>query len=99
MVPSPPVGVDTVKLDADTPVTVPTEPPAAFVDRALDPPPERGSPVKLCEPAAGATAVDAALVVVAAVELDEPPHAASPTAKIGTINPTANPRVRLRIRR
>jgi len=34
-----PVGVDTVKPDADTAVTVPTDPPAAFVVRALDPPP------------------------------------------------------------
>jgi hypothetical protein len=35
-----PVGVDTVKPDADTPVTVPTDPPAAFLDRAFDPPPD-----------------------------------------------------------
>jgi len=30
-----PAGVDTVKLDADTPVTCPTDPPAAFVGRRL----------------------------------------------------------------
>jgi hypothetical protein len=28
-----------VKLDPDTPVTLPTDPPAAFVDLALEPPP------------------------------------------------------------
>jgi hypothetical protein len=35
-----PAGVDTVKLDPETAVTVPTDPPAALVDRALDPPPD-----------------------------------------------------------
>jgi hypothetical protein len=35
-----------VKLDADTPVTVPTDPPAAFVDRALDFPPDPVEPVE-----------------------------------------------------
>ncbi len=29
-----------MKLDADTLVTVPTDPPTAFVARALDPPPD-----------------------------------------------------------
>jgi hypothetical protein len=35
-----PVGVDSVKLEEDTPVTVPTDPPAAFADLAFDFPPE-----------------------------------------------------------
>ena len=39
-----PAGVVRVKLDVDTLSTVPTVPPAAGPDRALDPPP-RGRPV------------------------------------------------------
>jgi len=87
-----PVGVDTVKLVADTPVTVPTEPPAAFVDRAPDPPPDpawRAAPV---EPLAWVAVVDG---VVAAAELAVPPHAASPSPSAGTTNATASPRMRL----
>jgi hypothetical protein len=86
-----PVGVDTAKLDADTPVTLPTEPPAAFVDRALDPPPDpawRANPVELLLCVA---VVDGA---VAAAELEVPPHAASPSPSAGTNSATAIPRTR-----
>jgi hypothetical protein len=45
-----PPDVDSVKLDEDTLLTVPTAPPAAGPDRALDPPPppppDRGPPAK-----------------------------------------------------
>ncbi|HEY1774967.1 MAG TPA: hypothetical protein VGG41_02295 [Solirubrobacteraceae bacterium] len=84
-----PAGDDTVKLDADLPVTVPTVPPAAFVDRALDPPPDPLEPVEA--PACLAVADG----VVAAAELDVPPHAASPTPSAGTHNATTTPKMRL----
>jgi hypothetical protein len=56
-----PAGVESVKLDVDTLATVPTVPPAAGPDRALDPPP----------PSAGRPDVVAA-VVVAVVAVPEP---------------------------
>jgi hypothetical protein len=88
-----PVGVDNVKLEDDTPLTVPSDPPAAFVDLALDPPPEPPAPANPPEPLLLATAV---AVVVAAGELDEPPHAATPTPRpnTGTMSPTVAPRRR-----
>jgi hypothetical protein len=84
-----PVGLDTVKLDVDTPVTLPTDPPAAFVDLALDPPEDR---VELGE-ALACVAVAEALVVAA--ELDVPPHAASPIPSAGTHS--ASPIARMRV--
>lgn len=42
-----PADVDSVKLDPDTPATVPAAPPAAGPDRALDPrPPDPRPPAK-----------------------------------------------------
>jgi hypothetical protein len=41
-----PVAVDSVKPDADTLPIVPTEPPAAAADRALDPVPDPERPAK-----------------------------------------------------
>ncbi|HEY1515776.1 MAG TPA: hypothetical protein VGF91_05100 [Solirubrobacteraceae bacterium] len=84
-----PAGVDTVKLDPDVPVTVPTVPPAAFVDRALDPPPDPPEPV---ETSACRAVADG---VVLSAELDVPPHAASPTPSAGTHNATTTPKMRL----
>jgi hypothetical protein len=81
------VGLDTVKLEADTPVTVPTDPPAAFVDRALDPPLDLGELVEVL------ACVAVADEVVAAAEFDVPPHAASPTPSAGTHSATATPRM------
>ena len=79
-------------LARDTLLTVPTEPPAAFVDRALDPVPDPKP--------AGPAAWDAgAAGVVAACELAVPPHAASPSPTTGTISPTATPRPRFLTRR
>ncbi|MFZ0972917.1 MAG: hypothetical protein WAN22_11875 [Solirubrobacteraceae bacterium] len=88
-----PVGVDNVKLEDDTPLTVPSDPPTAFVDLALDPPPE---PPPLAKPPGPLVLAAAVAVVVAACELDEPPHAATPTPRpsTGTINPTVAPRRR-----
>jgi hypothetical protein len=85
-----PVGLDTVKLEADTPVTLPTDPPAAFVDRALDPPPDLGELVEVL------ACVAVADEVVAAAELDVPPHAASPTPSAGTHSAIPTPRTRRR---
>jgi hypothetical protein len=81
-----------MKLEEDTLVTVPSDPPAAFVVRALD---EVAPP----EPAAAATVVDAGVVDVAAAEDDELPHAASPTPRTGSISPIATPALRLRASR
>ena len=39
-----PAAVVSVKPDADTPLAVPDDPPAAGPDRALDPPPDPGPP-------------------------------------------------------
>jgi hypothetical protein len=88
------VGLDTVKLEADTPVTVPTDPPAAFVDRALDPPLDLG---ELVEVLVCVVVVDEVVVdeVVAAAELDVPPHAASATPSAGAHSATPTPRMRL----
>jgi hypothetical protein len=88
-----PVGVDTVKLDVDTPVTLPTDPPAAFVDRAFDPPPDPPRAENPVETLACVAVVDG---VVAAAELDVPPHAASPSPSAGTNSATATPMMRLR---
>jgi hypothetical protein len=41
-----PAAVDSVKPDADTLPTVPTEPPAAGADRTLDPVPDPERPAK-----------------------------------------------------
>jgi hypothetical protein len=77
------VGVDSVKPEEDTLVTLPTDPPAAFVVRA----PDLAAPF---EPAAGAAGVDAAAVVDDEDEDDDVlPHAASPTAMTGSISPVA----------
>src|ERR1700722_4447955 len=85
-----PVGVDTVKLDPDTPVTLPTDPPAAFVDRALDPPPDPASPTNPAGPPVCVVVVDGE---VAAAELDVPPHAASPSPSAGMASATAPARM------
>jgi hypothetical protein len=84
-----PVGLDTVKLEADTPVIVPTDPPAAFVDRALDSPPDAVEPVEVL------ACVAVSDEVVAAAELDVPPHAESPTPSAGAHSATTTPTTRL----
>jgi len=70
-------------------VTVPTDPPAALVDRALDPPPDPVTPIEAL------ARVAVADEVVAAAEFDVPPHAASPTPTAGTHSATPTPRMRL----
>ena len=65
-----PVGVVSVKPDADTLVTVPDDPPAAGPDRALDPaPPAWAADGCPC-------CADVTLGVLAAVAVLDPPEAA-----------------------
>ena len=64
-----PADVDSVRLDVDTLATVPTTPPAAGPDRALDPLPPRADPP---DGVAGDVAVVAVLELVLAVALTMP---------------------------
>jgi hypothetical protein len=64
-----PAGVEIVKVDLDTLTTVPTAPPAAGPDRALEPPPPKpGRP----DGAAGDVAVVVVLELLPAVALTMP---------------------------
>jgi hypothetical protein len=62
-----PADVDTVKLDVDTLLTVPTMPPAAGPDRALDPACAPDPAVAVCPvPAPAEPLLEAALTIPAA---------------------------------
>jgi hypothetical protein len=62
-----PADVDTVKLDVDTLLTVPTMPPAAGPDRALDPACAPDPVVAVCPvPAPAEPLLEAALTIPAA---------------------------------
>jgi hypothetical protein len=80
-----PADVDRVKLDVDTPVTVPDVPPAAGPERALDAPPAAA-------PLLGAGAVEVAEGGVAVADEDDGAQpAASPTTVAVTAAATIHP--------
>jgi hypothetical protein len=75
-----PAGVVSVKLEPDTLVTVPEDPPGSGPERALDPPPEPAEALAKGPPCPDAAVVDAAVVVLDELEVATRPMESPATA-------------------